>query len=269
MKDFRSRFGFHTTPFTREISVSDRFQSEVFDAAIQGLVGTLEHRMSAALIAASGTGKTTLLRTLIEDHLPEARYRVHYVKVADLSKRDLCREIAAAVGVSPAGAYPFLVRKLQERYVGLTETDALRPVLLVDDAHEFRPEVIGVFRALTNFKMDSRLVLSVIFAGQAPLRELLRRADLEDIARRLAYYATLRPMSRSEIQSYIEHRTTVAGATTTPFDQKAIDAIYEIGRGNLRSTDHLALKALEIAHDKGKQVVDHNYVIQARKVLWP
>lgn len=104
MKDFRSRFGFHTTPFTREISVSDRFQSEVFDAAIQGLVGTLEHRMSAAVIAASGTGKTTLLRTLIEDHLPEARYRVHYVKVADLSKRDLCREIAAAVGISPAGA---------------------------------------------------------------------------------------------------------------------------------------------------------------------
>ena len=46
--------------------------------------------------------------------LPEARYRTHYVKVTGLSKRDMCREIACAVGASPAGTYPALVRNLQD-----------------------------------------------------------------------------------------------------------------------------------------------------------
>ncbi|NIU30984.1 MAG: hypothetical protein GWN82_09770, partial [Gemmatimonadetes bacterium] len=66
-----------------------------------------------------------------------------------------------------------------------------------------------------------------------------------------------------------EHRSAIAGAATPPFDPKAIDGIYEIGRGNLRATDHLALKSLEVAHDQGADVVDPNHVARARKALWP
>jgi hypothetical protein len=48
--------------------------------------------------------------------LPETRYRVHYVKVTSLSKRDMAREIALAADVAPAGSYPSLIRRLQERF---------------------------------------------------------------------------------------------------------------------------------------------------------
>ena len=34
--------------------------------------------------------------------LPDLRYHVHYVKVTGLSKRDMCREIAKAIGVADA-----------------------------------------------------------------------------------------------------------------------------------------------------------------------
>jgi type II secretory pathway predicted ATPase ExeA len=268
-KDWRSRFGFHTTPFTREIAVRDRYKSEIFDEPIQALARVTSERMSAALVAPSGTGKTAVLRALVEEHLPEARYRVQYVKVGNLSKRDMCREIAVAAGLAPAGSYPSLVRNLQERYLALSDTDGLRLVLLLDDAHDLRPEALAVLRVLTNFEMDSRLVLSVILAGQPPLTDLLRRAVLEDVAKRLCHYATLRLLSRSETQAYIEHRLSVAGAKTVPFDARALDAIYEIGRGNLRATDNLALKSLEIAHDQDADTVDHNHVVGARKVLWP
>ena len=128
---------------------------------------------------------------------------------------------------------------------------------------------VGVLRALTNFEMDSRLVLCVLLVGQPPLRELLRQAAFEDVARRLSHYATLRLLSRTETASYLQQRSTIAGATTVPFDSKALDAIYEIGRGNLRATDHLALKGLEVAHREKADVVDHNHIVSARKVLWP
>ncbi len=268
IQDFRSRFGFHTTPFTREIAIRERFSLQPFDDACEALVRVVDERMSAALVAPSGTGKTTVLRTVVES-LPEARYRTHYVKVTSLSKRDLCREIALVTGVAPSGTFPALFRRLQERFLHTLDSDSLRPVLILDDAHEMRPEVLGILRPLTNFDMDSRLVLSFILAGQPPMKRLLQRQELEDIARRLSHYATLRPLSRDETQRYLEHRSTVAGATTVPFDAKAFDAIYEIGRGNLRATDSLGLKSLQVAHSQDDEVVDHNHVVHARKLLWP
>ncbi|MBN1444375.1 MAG: AAA family ATPase [Planctomycetes bacterium] len=269
MKDWRSRFGFHTTPFTREIAVRERYKADFLEEAILALARVATDRMSGALIAPAGAGKTAVLRALVEEHLPEARYRVHYVKVSDLSKRDMCREIAFAAGVPPAGAYNYLIRNLQDRYLAFSESDGLRPVLLIDDAHELRPDVLGVLRVLTNFEMDSRLVLSIILSGQPPLRDLLRRGDLEDVAKRLVHYATLRLLSRPETEAYVAHRSSAAGAITVPFDATAIDAIFEIGHGNLRATDTLAMKALEVAHQQSAATVDHNHVINARKVLWP
>jgi len=269
MKDLRSRFGFHTMPFTREISVSECFNCEVFQEAIDGLGHILAERMSAALIGPAGTGKTTVLRAIIDRYLPEARYRVHYVKVSGLSKRDMCREIAMAAGCSPAGSYPLLVRNIQERFQNTCDTDGLRSVLIIDDAHDLRPDILGILRVLTNYDMDSRLVLSIILAGQLPLKEILRRDILDDVAKRLAHYATLRPLSRSETGEYIEHRCAVAGASSVPFDEKAIDTIYEIGRGNLRATDHLSRKSLHVAHKEKKNVADNNHVVLARKMLWP
>lgn len=268
MNDLRSHFGFHTIPFTREIAIEHRFSLPVFDEPLGALRRVVDQRMSAALIAPAGTGKTSLLRALCSQ-LPEARYRIHYVKVTGLSKRDMCRELATAIGTQPAGTYPTLVRRIQEHFAAVSDTDGLRPVLLIDEGHELRADVLAMLRLLTNFEMDSRLVLSIVLAGQLGLRTMLRRNELEDIARRLAHYAVLRPLSRAETQRYLEHRCTIAGANTTPFDDPARDAIYEIGRGNLRATDRLALKALELASCEPCDVVSANHLVEARKMLWP
>lgn len=268
MKDLRAQFGFKDLPFTREFRVADRFHLPLFDGALEALLQTVDKRMSGAVIAPAGTGKTALLRALREE-LPESRYRVHYVKVSTLSRRDLCREIAAVVGVDSTGNFPNLVRRIQERFQEASDTDGVRPVLLLDDAHDLRRDVLGLVRLLTNFDMDSRLVVSVLLAGQAPLAQNLQRPELEDVARRLAHCATLRPLSRDETVQYLDHRVTVAGGRTSPFDTGASDAIYELGRGNLRATDALALKALELCCRAGASAVNANHVVEARKALWP
>lgn len=266
--DLRSHFGFHTLPFTRELRAEHRFEAPFFDEALAALQGVTERRESGAIIAPAGSGKTTLIRTLIT-RLPEARYRVHYVKVTDLSKRDMCREICVAVGAAHAGSYPMLVRRLEERFLAATEQDAVRPVIILDEAHDMRTDVLGLLRILTNFDMDSRLVVSILLVGQTPLRAKLRHESLEAVTRRLAHIATLRTLVREESVRYVTHRCNVAGATVVPFSAGAQDALFEIAQGNLRATDHLALKALEVARQGGQTIADANHVAEARKALWP
>jgi type II secretory pathway predicted ATPase ExeA len=268
LSDMLSRFGFHSMPFTRELAVKDRFAHPTFEAASQGLYEAVLQRMCAAFIAPAGLGKTALLREL-QARLPAVRYDTRYLDITALNKRDFCREVAAAVGAKAAGTYPALVRNIKERFLNSMEVDGRRPVLMIDNSHEFRHDVIGVIRLLTNFEMDSQLVVSIILAGQLPLASLLRRTDLEDIQGRLAHIAYLTPLSRADGARYIEHRCRIAGATTVPFDALAIEAIYEISRGNLRAIDRISRKALSIAHHHAHDRVDANHISEARSVLWP
>ena len=68
----------------------------------------------------------------------------------------------------------------------------------------------------------------------------------------------------------------VAGASSSlhavargPFDERTLDALFEIGRGNLRATDDLALKSLDYAAAAGHATVSVQHVVAARKDLWP
>ena len=266
--DLCTHFGLHRLPFTREVAVADRWHHPQYDEMADHIRAVVEHRLSAALVAPPGLGKTVVLRT-VDDALPEARFRTHYIKVTDLSKRDLCREIATALGAKAAGYYGALVRSIQDRCLTLLETESVRPVLFLDDCHDARPEVLGILRVLANFEMDSRLVVSMVLAGQAYLRTMLRRDDLEDVRRRLSLIGSLRLLSRDETPEYIDHRLRLAGGSGDIFDRHATEAIYEATQGNLRAIDTLVLRALQLGADAGHDVIDARIVTAARAQVTP
>ncbi len=265
IKDMCSRFNFRMTPFTRELNITDRYKIEPHEQELEHLAETVEQRMSAALISPAGHGKTPLLRAL-NQQLPDVRYRTSYLKVADLSKRDFCREISQELGAKSSGTYPSLLRNLQDRLKQIYH-EGIRCVLILDEAHDFRSEVLGVIRILTNFEMDSQLVVSVILSGQEGLAKLLKKEELQDVASRLAHRSRLGLLSQKQLVKYIEHRCFLAGCTEPPFKGESLVAIYECTHGNLRATDHLTLKALQVAHREDEAIVTTNHITRARQML--
>ena len=266
--DIRAHFGLHLTPFTREFPISKRYKHPQYDEQVKALYQTVVDRMSGAIITSAGRGKTVVVRTLV-DILPEARFRTHYIKVTGLSKRDMCREIARVVGCQEAGQYNTLVHRIQSHLMATSQQEGIRPVLIIDEAHELKIQVLSMLRILTNFDMDSRLVVSIILCGQTKLGQMLQRDEMEAVSRRLIHVGTLRNLSREETRHYVKHRQTMSGNRQDLFDDSARDALFEIGGGNLRATDHLALKSLHIAAEEGAKVVDSTHVVKARERLWP
>ncbi len=264
--DIHALYGLHTTPFTREVNTSARFAQPEHEAVVARLRRAVDERLSAAIIAPAGTGKSVILRALI-DELPEARYRVHYIHVVSLSKRDFSRHLAHAIGAKASGHAGALVGAVQGQAYLLSTQDALRPVIIIDEAHDFRPEVLALLRLLTNFEVDSKLVISIILAGQPPLRALLRRDDMTAVRGRLSYVGTLRTLTREESHDYIRYRSELAGAPKPLFDQRALDALYEVAQGNLRALNAIALSSLYAAAEQGAEVCGTEHVIRARKEL--
>jgi type II secretory pathway predicted ATPase ExeA len=266
--DLKSTYGCHSIPFTRELSDDDLIKLSFVEEARANILRAIVKRSSAAVIGPSGSGKSTLMRALIAS-LPDARYATHYVKCTDFGKRDMCREIACVCGVQPAGSFPMLLRRLQDKFEGTLSDSGRIPVLFLDEAHDLRPDVLGMLRIITNFNMDSRLVVSLVLAGQPALARILSRDDQDAVARRIIHYVRLRPLSRDETANYVQYRMSIAGARQSPFDAAALDAIYEIARGNLRQTDNLALESLELAASAKLQVVGAQHISAARRALWP
>jgi general secretion pathway protein A len=200
--------------------------------------------------------------------LPEVRYRVVYVKLANLGARDMCRQVALGLGLPSTGTFPMLVRALEERLHTGFASQGLRQVIIFDDAHEMRPETLRLVRLLTNFDMDSKLVLSIILAGQLSLKKLLLSPDLVDVRQRLVSAGELRLFSRDETRAYIVHRVKIAGAPKSPFAPDAIDALFEITQGNMRALDTFAHASLKATAEAGRETVSASDVAHARAKLW-
>jgi type II secretory pathway predicted ATPase ExeA len=261
------RFRFVTVPFTREINIEHRFHAEFIESEIKSLTEIVEARQSAAIVAPAGTGKSLVLRAL-RGSLPEARYRVIYLKLANLSVRDMCRQIAVGLGLPSAGHFPSLVKHLEEKFRAGYETQGLRQVLLFDDAHEMRYEAIRLVRLLTNYDMDSKLVVSIILCGQGPLKQKILTSEMEDIRQRLNHCSELRLLTREETKDYIEHRVKIAGAAKSPFSNDAIQALFEITHGNMRALDKMATASLKAADAAGRAAVSASDVASARSGQW-
>jgi type II secretory pathway predicted ATPase ExeA len=260
-------FHFTSPPFTREIRVDHRFNLPSIESELAALRAAIEARQSAVLVAPAGCGKTMVLRALRES-LPVARYGVYYFKLSDLSARDLCRQVAVALGVPPYGQYPSLVRALEEKFRACYEDQGIRPVLIFDDAQDMRQSSVRLLRLLTNFEMDSKLIVSIVLSGQLALKQHLLSSELEDVCQRLAHNAELRLLNREDAIAYIDHRTRIAGLAASPFSNGAKEAIFEITRGNMRAIDKLALASLKKTSQAGRNKVEASDVAITRGEQW-
>ncbi len=261
------RFGFVSEPFTREIRIEQRYKADFIESEIKTAREIVEARQSSVIMGPAGSGKTVVLRALLDD-LPESRYRIVYLKLAGLGARDMCRQVALKLGMTGVGTYPALVHALEEQLHGGFSSQGMRQVIIFDDAHEMRTDSLRLARLLTNFEMDSKLVVSVILAGQLPLKKMLSTPELEDVRQRLNVCLELRLFSREESFGYISHRVKIAGATKSPFPAQSSEAIFEITKGNMRAIDALALMSLRVADEGKRSVVSASDVAVARARLW-
>ncbi len=262
---YTSFFGLNEKPFSITPDPRYLFMSERHGEALAHLVyGVTESGGFMQLTGEVGTGKTTLVRTLLQNRLPE-NADVAVILNPQLSALEfletICEELGIS-GVGEKGSSKALIDALN-KYLLTAHADGRRTIILVDEAQNLARDVLEQVRLLTNLETSKQKLLQIILIGQPELRELLARTDLRQLAQRITGRYHLKPLSRDETAEYIEHRLRVAGALGEIFDGAAKRKVFNLSQGVPRLINVICDRALLGAYSHESRRVSRTLVRRA------
>ena len=220
--------------------------SERHGEALAHLVyGVTESGGFMQLTGEVGTGKTTLVRTLLQNRMPD-NADVAVILNPQLSALEFLEAISEELGIADPEAKDSskaLIDALNH-YLLMAHADARRTILIVDEAQNLARDVLEQVRLLTNLETSKQKLLQIVLIGQPELRDLLDRNDLRQLAQRITGRYHLEPLSREETSEYIEHRLRIAGAVGEVFDAGARREVFKLSQGVPRLINVICDRAL-------------------------
>ncbi len=247
-------YGFKEKPFT--ITPNPRFiylsknHKEVFAHL---LYGVQHHAGFIEVTGEVGTGKTTVLRTLL-NQLDEENYQVALILNPCLSSFELLRTICREYGAdgeetSIADLLDNLNRFLLEQH-----RQGRTVVLVIDEAQNLDPQVLEQIRLLSNLETETDKLIQIVLVGQPELGILLERPELRQLSQRVTVRYHLKPMDFQDTAAYIRHRLEIAGfPRAAVFTEGALKKIFAISGGNPRVINIICDRALLIGYTEGRR----------------
>ena len=202
---YRKHFALTQHPFGHEIAPEDLFPSTSSRELDIRLTHLLDLRGIGLVTGDSGSGKTCACRKVLT-RLHTGLYRVVYVSLSTGNVMDLYKTISWEMGLTVERSRAALYRQIKSEVSRLCTDARIRPILVVDEAHHLRPDVLEDLRLLTNYQMDAENRLCRLLLGHPELRRRLTMAVHEALAQRIIVRHHMAALTRDELTSYLAHR---------------------------------------------------------------
>ena len=262
---YTSFFGLHEKPFSITPDPRYLFMSERHGEALAHLVyGVTESGGFVQLTGEVGTGKTTLVRSLLLNRMPD-NADVAVVLNPQITVHEFLLTICEELGIDVPGqkdSTKALTDALNHHLL-CAHADGRRTILVVDEAQNLAPAVLEQVRLLTNLETAKQKLLQIILIGQPELRELLGRNDLRQLAQRITGRYHLEPLTRDETAQYVEHRLRVAGALGEVVDAGAKKEVFRLSQGVPRLINVICDRALLGAYSQESRVITRRLIRRA------
>lgn len=194
--------------------------------------GLQSRRGLTLLVGEAGTGKTTLVRAVIQD-LEKQGARIAYLNNPTLTRAEFYEFLAAAFDLSPeAGSSKVrLLRELQGRLEERRDGGVLTG-LIIDEVQALPDDLLEEVRLLANIETSTDKLLPIVLAGQPELADRLNRPSLRQLKQRVALRCQLQALNSRETAEYIAGRIRVAGGNSVlVFTRQAVEAVFEASAG--------------------------------------
>src|SRR5512144_2708267 len=224
--------------------------------------GITQRKGFVTLIGEAGTGKTTLLKKLLDDL--DATTRTVFVFNTNVTFDEILEYIFGEFDLPVHnGKRLYMLQRLNSFL--LEELGKGRNVaLLLDEAQDLDYSVLEDLRLLSNLETAKEKILQIVLSGQPELGQKLGNPGLRQLRQRVAVSCRLLPLTREELSEYIPARLTAAGAADTKlFTRDAEERIFEISAGIPRLVNIVCDNALVIGYALGKRRIGADVVNEA------
>jgi len=253
---YQKHFGLDAQPFSIAPDPAFLFLSDAHNEALAHLMYGFSHGGFVLITGEVGTGKTTLLRNLLNRTPPELD--VAFILNPRLTVKELletvCDELGVQYGTEPLQSVKQYIDVLNKHLLK-THISGRSTVIIIDEAQNLSPAVLEQIRLLTNLETNDKKLLRIILLGQPELGELLNRTELRQLAQRITARYHLTPLSKEDVHAYVNHRLTTAGGSPNIFTTRALNALYRLSKGTPRLINVIADRALLGAYVEGKYQV--------------
>jgi general secretion pathway protein A len=260
-------YGLRETPFSPTPDPKFLFQSTRHrEALAQLLYGVRERKGFIVLTGEIGTGKTTLLRTLLSRL--DADTHVAYIHNSALEIEGLLEYMLQDWGVkSTATTHAQRLFELNEFLID-QHRQGLSPVLVIDEAQNLSLATLEAVRLLSNFETSSQKLMQILLVGQPELRDKLNSPELRQLKQRIGLRCHIGPLSPEETRLYIRHRLRIAGTSDAGiFTDAAIQRITEYSEGIPRVINIVCDHCLLSGFADSKRRIDAGVVDEAVEYL--
>ncbi|WP_293371216.1 ExeA family protein [Nevskia sp.] len=232
------------------------------------LYGTGQYGGFVQLTGEVGTGKTTIVRTLLAQKLANVDIAmIHNPRQNEVEfVASICDELGVDYAGRGADAGPLSIKVLVDAlnlHLLASHAAGRRTVLIIDEAQNLPQPVLEQVRLLTNLETDKEKLLRIMLIGQPELAEMLSRPDLRQLASRITARFHLTPLGVVETLQYIIHRLHVAGGPADLFTDAAMRRVHHYSRGIPRQVNVICDRALLGAYARGLRAVTPPIVDQA------
>ena len=266
---YESFYGLKEKPFNLNPDPDYLYMSPGHENAYSHLEYAIQESKGFVVVTGEvGSGKTTLINYLLRK-IPQT---IHvgiinntFVQPQELL-RMICHEFDLQYEDSEKTAlltrfYNYLLEQYAKRE---------RVILIIDEAQNLPERSLEEIRMLSNLESEKHHLIQMILVGQPQLKEKLQRKRLEQFVQRVTVYCHLDALDKEQVEGYIHHRLTVAGAQNLDiFDPEAIKAIYKHSLGIPRLINTICDAAFVYGYADDVKVIGNDLieaVVQARNL---
>jgi general secretion pathway protein A len=255
---YKAFYGLQRNPFEITPDPSFLFPTKRHNEALAALYyGVRRHKGFVVLTGEVGTGKTLLLRCLLQLLNQSADVKYAYVFNGRLSPLEFLQYVAGDLGLPAAGKNKSELLLQLASYVVSRGEKKLTTVLVVDEAHHLSSDILEEVRLLTNLETANEKLLQILLVGQPELDEKLDSFDLRQLKQRIALRSHLQALDLAETKGYIERRMQLAGSAApgAVFPEETVALIHRHSRGFPRLINTICENALVASYARQERAV--------------